>query len=224
MNEAPQTELVCIQCVYHMRTYIAGLCSRVNIRLFISSQNIIQIYDQGEPAVSYKWAGWVWEITGWSSRLLENYDHVKGIYRIYPNSIKENRRMSICNRLDLQTGGSQPVVPKNLHGHWFKSITMFCGTDNIMWDSPTFSLNDGIFCKILSLPLNIVIDLNNVMLRYWKENKFKKFQVTNNTLNFEVYRATMDDATPHFILYLVSPIMFVLLNTHFKLPMLCHQH
>jgi hypothetical protein len=25
------------------------------------------------------------------------------IYRIYPNSIKENRRMSTCNRLDLQT-------------------------------------------------------------------------------------------------------------------------
>ena len=33
-----------------------------------------EIYDWGEPAVSYKWTGWVWEITGWSSRLLqENY-------------------------------------------------------------------------------------------------------------------------------------------------------
>ena len=26
--------------------------------------------------------------------------------------------MSICNRLDLQTLGSQPAVPKNLPDHW----------------------------------------------------------------------------------------------------------
>ena len=35
--------------------------------------NIIPNNDRGEPAVSYKWTGWVWEITGWSSRLQENY-------------------------------------------------------------------------------------------------------------------------------------------------------
>ena len=29
--------------------------------------------DRGEPVVSYRWTGWVWEITGWSSRLQENY-------------------------------------------------------------------------------------------------------------------------------------------------------
>ena len=29
--------------------------------------------DQGEPAVSYRWTGWVWETTGWSSRLQENH-------------------------------------------------------------------------------------------------------------------------------------------------------
>ena len=29
--------------------------------------------DRGEPAVSYKWTGWVWGITGWSWRLQENY-------------------------------------------------------------------------------------------------------------------------------------------------------
>jgi hypothetical protein len=35
--------------------------------------------------------------------------HFRGIYRIlYPNLIKENRRMSTLNRLDLQTLGSQP--------------------------------------------------------------------------------------------------------------------
>ena len=38
-------------------------------------------------------------------------DHFRGIYRIYPNWIKENRRMWTCNWSDMQTLGSpQPVV------------------------------------------------------------------------------------------------------------------
>ena len=41
-------------------------------------------------------------------------DQFRGIYRMYPNLIKENQRMSTCNRLDLQILGSQPVMPKNL--------------------------------------------------------------------------------------------------------------
>jgi hypothetical protein len=59
-------------------------------------------------------AGWAqkspkpWFKTAWITT-----DHSKGIYRIvYPNPIKENRRMSTCNRLDLQTLGSQPLCPK----------------------------------------------------------------------------------------------------------------
>ena len=44
-------------------------------------------------------------------------DRFRIIYRIYPNLIKENRRMSTCNRLDLQTLGSQPIMPKNLPDH-----------------------------------------------------------------------------------------------------------
>jgi hypothetical protein len=44
-------------------------------------------------------------------------DRFRGIYRIYPNSLKENRRLSTCNRLDLQTLGSQPFMPKNLPDH-----------------------------------------------------------------------------------------------------------
>ena len=31
--------------------------------------------------------------------------------------IKENRRMPTCNRLELQTLGSQPIMPKNLPDH-----------------------------------------------------------------------------------------------------------
>ena len=44
-------------------------------------------------------------------------DHSRGIYRIYRNLIKENRKMSTCNRLDLQTLGSQLIMPKNLTDH-----------------------------------------------------------------------------------------------------------
>ena len=31
--------------------------------------------------------------------------------------VNANRRMSTCNRLDLQTLGFQPVMPKNLSDH-----------------------------------------------------------------------------------------------------------
>ena len=37
--------------------------------------------------------------------------------------MKENRRMSTCNRLDLQTLESQPVMPKNLPDHWLERDT-----------------------------------------------------------------------------------------------------
>ena len=47
-------------------------------------------------------------------------DHFRGIYRVYPNLVKENRWMPTCNhQLDLQTRGSQPpIMPKNLPNHW----------------------------------------------------------------------------------------------------------
>jgi hypothetical protein len=48
-------------------------------------------------------------------------NHFRGIYRIYSNLIKENWRMSICNRLHLQTLGCQPVMPKNLPYLWRES-------------------------------------------------------------------------------------------------------
>ena len=37
------------------------------------SSEMFLIYDWGEPAVSYRWTGWVWEITSWSSRLQGKY-------------------------------------------------------------------------------------------------------------------------------------------------------
>ena len=58
-------------------------------------------------------------------------DHFRGIYRIYPHLIKESRRMSTCNRLNLQTPGSPPVImPKNLPSHCLQlhaQIQYCCG-------------------------------------------------------------------------------------------------
>jgi hypothetical protein len=45
----------------------------------------------------------------------------------------------------------------------FRFITMFFGTDIIYGIFPTFNPNGRIFHRILSIPKNIVIDLNNVM-------------------------------------------------------------
>ena len=63
------------------------------------------INERGEPRAenlwlgrtAYIWTGWVWEIAGWRWRLQEYHPSFKGIYRIYPNLIKE-------------TGGCQHVT------------------------------------------------------------------------------------------------------------------
>ena len=49
-------------------------------------------------------------------------DRFRGIYRVYLNLIKENWRISTCNRLDLQILGSQPIMPKNLSNHWYEIV------------------------------------------------------------------------------------------------------
>jgi hypothetical protein len=68
-----------------------------------------QTYDRGEPAVSCRWMN---RLSLRNNRLnfevhqdcTKITDHFRGIYRrIYPNLMKQNRRMSTCNRLDLQT-------------------------------------------------------------------------------------------------------------------------
>ena len=78
-----------------------------------------------ESAVSYKWTGWVWEITSRSSRLHENYRSFSRNLEEYTQFNKGTQRMSTCNRLDLQTLVSPPVKPKNLPNHWFLSIVIW---------------------------------------------------------------------------------------------------
>jgi hypothetical protein len=75
---------------------------------------------RGEPAVSYRWTGWVWEITCFEVQDCRNITyHFRGIYRrIYPNLTKEKSGgCQHVTRMDLQTLGSQPDVPKNLPDH-----------------------------------------------------------------------------------------------------------
>ena len=49
----------------------------------------------GEPTASYRWTGWAWDITGWSSSRLQEYysitrpSYFTGIYGICFKSIKE---------------------------------------------------------------------------------------------------------------------------------------
>jgi hypothetical protein len=50
-------------------------CSFVRRIAFMIPKTTLQeqIIQWGDPTASYRWTGWVWEITGWSSRLQENY-------------------------------------------------------------------------------------------------------------------------------------------------------
>ena len=72
----------------------------------------------------------------------------KGICEIYHNSIKKNKKITTCIQLDIRL---------------FGSIIMFCGTIIIRQNIPIINLNVGIFYMLLSIPQNIVMDLNNVM-------------------------------------------------------------
>ena len=45
-----------------------------------------QTNEPGEPTASYRWTGGVWEITGWSSRLQENYGFVLEEYMEYTSN------------------------------------------------------------------------------------------------------------------------------------------
>ena len=89
------------------------------VRTTVSSRAMI---GENQPALSYRWTGRVWEITGRRSFTTAGKLPpiiFRGICKINnPDSIKEHQRMPTWNRLDLQTLGSQLViVPKNLPDH-----------------------------------------------------------------------------------------------------------
>ena len=39
----------------------------------VTDLKVLPSYDRWEPVVNYRWTSWVWDISGWSSRLQENY-------------------------------------------------------------------------------------------------------------------------------------------------------
>ena len=73
-------------------------------------------------------------------------------------------RLLIFEGYCISRGGGIFVCPGyDLSITLFISITMSYGIDIILWNILVFRLNVRIFCQILSIPRNIVMDLNNVM-------------------------------------------------------------
>ena len=64
--------------------------------------------------------------------------------------------MSTCNQLDLQTLGSQPVMPKNLPDHWHTLLEFVCLVYmlGIWWHS----LSHEMSCKACKL-MNVKVEL-----------------------------------------------------------------
>ena len=83
-------------------------------------------YVREEPAVSCRWTGWVWAITGWSSSTLqENYWSFRGIYRIHLNEWKQqNWKMWTCNRLGSESLRSWPSLSVYMFDKVFASFSL----------------------------------------------------------------------------------------------------
>ena len=68
---------------------------------------------RGELAVSYRWTGWVPEIIRLKFKTSGNLPIIKEDFIEYKsNHWIKNRKMSMCNRLDLETLRSWPVLLK----------------------------------------------------------------------------------------------------------------
>ena len=72
-----------------------------------ASTNIAATYVREEPAVTCRWTGWVWEITGWRVT-----DHLEESMEYTSNEWKQNRKMPRCNRLELESLESWLTCPK----------------------------------------------------------------------------------------------------------------
>ena len=71
---------------------------------------------RGEPAVRRRWTGWVRDF-----RRITH--HFRGIYRIYLKWIKQIRKISTCNQLNLESLGSWPTLyTQTLPWHWHWNV------------------------------------------------------------------------------------------------------
>ena len=71
---------------------------------------------ENRPADSYRWTGWVWEITGWSSKTSGTLitHHFRGVYRMFQIDKEKTDRSQ-----DVTDG----FCPQNLPRHWYLNET-----------------------------------------------------------------------------------------------------
>jgi hypothetical protein len=99
---------------------------QVQLVYMLASMNVVK------PAASYRETGWVWEITGWNSRLQGELPNSSDKFVEYTsNFIKKNRKISACNGLDLKTVGSwriknlpRPVIREIFKHNWLRSYCL----------------------------------------------------------------------------------------------------
>ena len=80
----------------------------------------LPLNEWGEPTASYRWTGWAWEITGWSSRLQENYLSFKEESMRY--TLHQLRKAERSQRVTGWTWNSLTML-KTLPGPCFTSNT-----------------------------------------------------------------------------------------------------
>ena len=155
-------------------------------------------YDRGEPGVNYTWTCWVWEITIEVQDYMKITDYSRGIYRIYHNLIKGNWRMSTCRRLDLQTLGSQLVMPKNLPDHWIdhscRSLSVKSSlARHVSW--PIWKL--GVIFGTSSFHLPNLERISGSKIGYAHGICYPKFQI--GILVGQVRKSLLNSPTPLFV-------------------------
>ena len=74
----------------------------------------VRFNEWGISAASYRWTGWVYKITSCKFKTLGELPTV-----LEESIIKQNRKISTCNRLCLETLGSWSIMLKNVPAVWF---------------------------------------------------------------------------------------------------------
>ena len=119
-------------CIVQLKGFLSHMTWAMLLCIMPSSHFTTQCVDFQDNIRGYVWGGLL--IGSWKNRLLvtdelvefeeqpvevqdfrEITGHSRGIYKIYPNPIKKNQKMSTCNWLDLETLGSQPISSTSLN-------------------------------------------------------------------------------------------------------------
>ena len=87
----------------------------------------VHINEQGEPTASYRLNPVeVEKLPVEVQDFTEVTIQFRGICGMYLRLIQQNRKIKTCNQLDWEiTLGSNPIMPKNLPGHWYTWACLF---------------------------------------------------------------------------------------------------